>query len=324
MQRRTLAAALAILSTLASGPALADSSYPNRPVRIINPFPPGTNTDTVARLLAQKLQENWGQPTVVENKAGAGGAIGTSFVAKSPPDGYTLLLTSSSTHLVAPVLRKNLSYDANKDFIPVMTLTVSPHVVVTTRSLPVKNLEEFVAYVKAHPGTSYASSGNGTGYHLAGELFAHNVGAKMLHVPYRGAAPAMNDLAGGQVSAMFDSPGSVAPNAKAGRVKALAVMGPKRWPTLPDVPTTVELGHPKLQFSTWLGLFAPAGTPPEVIAKITGILTTELSKPGMAEQFDQMGSQLNMIVGKDFTKFMLDGQDALRKLAAEAQLPPLD
>ncbi|VCU69698.1 Tripartite tricarboxylate transporter family receptor [Pigmentiphaga humi] len=318
---RTLAAAL-ILGTMALSSAHA--AYPERPIRIINPFPPGTNTDTVARLLAQKLQQNLGQPAVVENKTGAGGAIGTSFVANAPADGYTLLLTSSSTHLVAPVLRKNVPYDANKDFTPIMTVTVSPHVVVTTSSLPVKDLKEFIAYAKAHPGTSYASSGNGTGYHLAGELFANGVGATMLHVPYRGAAPAMNDLIGGQVQAMFDSPGSVAPNAKAGRVHPLAVMGSKRWPTLPDVPTTVELGYPKLQFSTWLGLFAPANTPPEVIAKITDVLKTELSKPGMAEQFDQMGSQLNMIVGKDFAKFMIDGQESLRKLAKEANLPMLD
>jgi len=215
-------------------------------------------------------------------------------------------------------------YDANKDFTPIMTVTVSPHVVVATRSLPVKDFKDFVAYVKSHPGTTFASSGNGTGYHLAGELFAHGVGANMLHIPYRGAAPAMNDLMGGQVQSMFDSPGSVAPNAKSGRVHALAVMGPKRWPTLPDVPTTVELGYPQLQFSTWLGLYAPANTPPDVIAKITNILTTELSKPGMSEQFDQMGSQLNMIVGKDFAKFMLDGQASLKKLAEEAKLPMLD
>ncbi|MPS30300.1 tripartite tricarboxylate transporter substrate binding protein [Pigmentiphaga sp.] len=319
---RALAAAL-VLGTLAVAPAHA-GPYPDHPVRIINPFPPGTNTDTVARLLAQKLQQNWGQATIVENKTGAGGAIGASFVAKSPADGYTLLLTSSSTHLVAPVLRKDVPYDANKDFTPIMTVTVSPHVVVATRSLPVKDFKDFVAYVKAHPGTTFASSGNGTGYHLAGELFAHGVGANMLHIPYRGAAPAMNDLMGGQVQSMFDSPGSVAPNAKSGRVHALAVMGPKRWPTLPDVPTTVELGYPQLQFSTWLGLYAPANTPPDVIAKITNILTTELSKPGMSEQFDQMGSQLNMIVGKDFAKFMLDGQASLKKLAEEAKLPMLD
>jgi len=316
-------AAIFFAASLVFSPAHA-GNYPERPIRIINPFPPGTNTDTVARLLAQKLQQNMGQPAVVENKTGAGGAIGATFVARAPADGYTLLLTSSSTHLVAPVLRREVPYDANKDFIPIMTVTVSPHVVVATSSLPVKDFKEFVSYVKANPGTTFASSGNGTGYHLAGELFAHGVGASMLHIPYRGAAPAMNDLLGGQVQSMFDSPGSVAPNVKTGKIRALAIMGPQRWPNLPDVPTTVELGYPQLQFSTWLGLFAPAGTPPEVIAKITDVLTMELSKPGMREQFQQMGSQLNMIVGKDFAQFMLDGQAALRKLVKEANLPMLD
>ncbi len=299
-------------------------TFPTKPVKIINPFPPGTNTDTVARILAQKLQQNWGQATIVENKTGAGGAIGSDYVAKSKPDGYTLLLTSSSTHLVGPVLRKALPYDANKDFVPIMTVTMSPNVVVVTKSLPVNNLQQFIDYTKANPGTSYASSGNGTGYHLAGELFASTVGVEMLHVPYRGAAPAMNDLMGGQVQAMFDSPGSVAPNHNSGKVRALAVMGSKRWPTLPDVPTTVELGQPKLQFATWLGLYAPAGTPPAVIEKITQILKTELNKPGMSEQFMQMGTQLNLVYGKDFEKLMLDGQASLRALVKSGNIPLLD
>ncbi len=304
--------------------AVQAQTFPSMPVKIINPFPPGTNTDTVARILAQKLQQNWGQATIVENKAGAGGAIGSDFVAKSRPDGHTLLLTSSSTHVVAPVLRKTLPYDANKDFVPIMTVTLSPNVVVVTKSLPVNTLQQFVDYTKAHPGTTFASSGNGTGYHLAGELFASSVGVDMLHVPYKGAAPAMNDLMGGQVQAMFDSPGGVAPNHNAGKVRALAVMGSKRWPTLPEVPTTVELGYPKLQFATWLGLYAPAGTPPAVVDKITQILKTELNKPGMSEQFMQMGTQLNLVYGKDFEKLMLDGQGSLRSMVKSGALTTLE
>lgn len=317
-----------LLLTLAAAALMAQTAqaqaFPTMTVKIINPFPPGTNTDTVARILAQKLQQNWGQATIVENKAGAGGAIGSDYVAKARPDGHTLLLTSSSTHVVAPVLRKALPYDANKDFVPIMTVTLSPNVVVVTKSLPVTTLAQFIDYTKAHPGTTFASSGNGTGYHLAGELFASTVGAQMLHVPYKGAAPAMNDLMGGQVQAMFDSPGSVAPNHNAGKVRALAVMGAQRWPTLPEVPTTVELGYPQLQFATWLGLYAPAGTPPAVIDRITQILKTELSKPGMSEQFMQMGSRLNLVYGKDFEKLMLDGQASLRAMVKNGNLPPLD
>lgn len=317
-----------LLLTLATAALMAQTAqaqaFPTMTVKIINPFPPGTNTDTVARILAQKLQQNWGQATIVENKAGAGGAIGSDYVAKARPDGHTLLLTSSSTHVVAPVLRKALPYDANKDFVPIMTVTLSPNVVVVTKSLPVTTLQQFIDYTKAHPGTTFASSGNGTGYHLAGELFASTVGAQMLHVPYKGAAPAMNDLMGGQVQAMFDSPGSVAPNHSAGKVRALAVMGAQRWPTLPEVPTTVELGYPQLQFATWLGLYAPASTPPAVIDRITQILRTELGKPGMSEQFMQMGSRLNLVYGKDFEKLMLDGQASLRAMVKSGNLPPLD
>ena len=309
--------------TVIAGPACAQG-YPTKPVRIVNPFPPGTNTDTVARLLGQILQESWGQPVVVENKTGAGGAVGSDYVAKAAPDGYTLLLTSSSTHQVAPVLRKSLPYDANKDFSPIVMVTNSPHVVLVTNSLPVKNLRDFIEYAKAHPGVSYASSGNGTAFHLAGELFSSTIGGQMLHVPYRGAAPAMNDLIGGQVQAMFDSPGNSAPNIKAGRIRALAVMAPKRWPTLPDVPTTTELGYPQLQYSNWLGLYAPAHTPPEVIAKITGILKAGLSKPGMQERFLQMGVQLTQIYGDDFAKAQLAGQNTLAELAKKANLPPMD
>lgn len=315
---------LALTATALVSPVIHAQTFPSAPVKIINPFPPGTNTDAVARIVAQKLQQNWGQPTIVENKAGAGGAIGSDFVAKAKPDGHTLLLTSSSTHVVAPVLRKALPYDANKDFVPIMTFTTSPNVVVVTKSLPVSTLAQFIDYTRAHPGTSFASSGNGTGYHIAGELFASTVGAQMLHVPYRGAAPAMNDLLGGQVQAMFDSPGSVAPNHESGKVRALAVMGGKRWPTLPEVPTTVELGYPQLQFATWLGLYAPAGTPPAVIDRITQILKTELNKPGMNEQFMQMGSQMNLVYGKDFERLMLDGQASLRAMRKSGNLPLLD
>lgn len=322
MKRPLLLLTLATMALMSNG--VQAQAFPNMPVKIINPFPPGTNTDAVARIVAQKLQQNWGQPTIVENKAGAGGAIGSDFVAKSRPDGHTLLLTSSSTHMVAPVLRKTLPYDANKDFVPIMTLTLSPNVVVVTKSLPVNTLQQFIDHTKANPGTTFASSGNGTGYHLAGELFASTVGAQMLHVPYRGAAPAMNDLMGGQVQAMFDSPGGVAPNHDAGKVRALAVMGAKRWPTLPQVPTTVELGYPKLQFATWLGLYAPAGTPPAAIDKITQILKTELNKPGVSEQFMQMGTQLNLVYGKDFEKLMLDGQASLRTMVRNGSLPLLD
>ena len=258
MNRRE--AARLIAAGALAGRSAWSQSYPSRTVKIINPFPPGSPVDVVARPVAQKLQELWGQAVVVDSKAGAGGTLGAELVARAPADGYTLLVTSASTHVIAPVLRKSLPYDALKDFVPLALVAHGPTAIVVHPSVPARTLAEFVQYAKSNPGkVAYASSGPGTILHLNGELFASKTGTQLLHVPYKGAVPASTDLLAGHVQLMFDSIANSAPQVKAGKLRALAVLTPQRSPLMPDVPTAAEQGFQGLEFPAWIGLFAPAG-----------------------------------------------------------------
>jgi len=282
-----LAAALLLLALF--HPALAQ--YPNRAVKLIVPFPPAGATDIVGRIVAQKLGEQMGQSVVVENKPGAGGSIGSDLAAKSAPDGYTLLMATSSTHSIGPALQK-LPYDPLKDFAPITHVANVPNVLVVSPVLPVTSVQELIAYAKARPGQlNFASSGVGTIVHLNGELFKMLAGVDMVHVPYKGTALSIPDVANGSVAMLFDSLASVQPHIKAGRVRPLAVNAQRRSALLPEVPTLAEAGMPAFDRYTWFGMFAPAGTPKEIVARVNAEVATALKAPDLLERFAAAGAE---------------------------------
>ena len=284
--------ALAIAAVLSIGnvaPASAQGAYPTKPVRLVVPFPPGGTTDILARAVAQKLSETWGQQVIVDNRPGAGGNIGSELVAKSAPDGYTLLMGTVGTHAINPSLYAKMPYDHVKDFTPVILVAGVPNVLVVNPSLPVNSVSELIAYGKANPNKlNFASSGNGTSIHLSGELFRTMTGVQMTHVPYKGSSPALTDLIAGQVQLMFDNLPSSLQFIRAGKLRALAVTSLERSSALPDVPTLAESGLPGFEASSWFGVLAPAGTPNDIIAKlntaIAGWLATADAKEKLAAQ----------------------------------------
>ena len=279
-----LCLALAALESVAQG-------YPNKAVKMVVPFPPAGATDVVARFVAQKLGERWGQSVVVDNRPGAGGSIGSDLVAKSAPDGYTLLMATSSTHSIGPSLSK-LPYDPIRDFAPVIHVANVPNVLVVSPTLPVTNMKELVALAKSKPGQlNFASSGNGTIVHLNAELFKMLAGIDMQHIPYKGTALSIPDLANGQIAMLFDSLASVMPHIKSHRARPIAVNGRTRSPLLPDVPTFAEAGMPAFDTYTWFGLFAPAGTPREIVAKVHDDVLAALQAPDLLEKFASVGAE---------------------------------
>ena len=265
-----LLALLAVPLASLVGPApAAAQAFPNKPVRLVVPFPPGGPLDTVGRALAQKLTEAWGQSVIVDNRPGAGGNIGADLVAKAAPDGYTVVMGALSTHAVNPSLYAKMPYDAVKDFAPITLVAITPNVLVVNPSLPVNSVRELVAYAKANPGKlAFGSGSNGSAGHLAGELFKADTGTDLLHVPFKGAAPAMQALLSGDIQLMFDNLASASAQVKAGKLKALAVTTARRSPLAPDLPTMAESGVPGFDISTWFGLLAPAGTPPEIVGQV--------------------------------------------------------
>ncbi len=282
---------LALLLAAALLPGLASAQYPDRPVKLIVPFPPAGATDIVGRILAAKLGERLGQPVVVENKPGAGGSLGSAAAAKSAPDGYTLLIGTSSTHSIGPFLQK-LPYDPIRDFAPIVHVADVPNVLVVSPSLPVNSVQELIAYAKARPGKlNFASSGVGTIVHLNAELFKLVAGVDMVHVPYKGTALAIPDLANGSVSVLFDSLASVMPHIRSGKVKPLAVNAKTRQALLPGVPTLAEAGLPQFDRYTWFGIFAPAGTPAAIVAKLNSEILEALKDPELRERFAAVGAE---------------------------------
>ena len=282
-----LAAIVAALSLLAAAPALA-LDYPVKPVRFVVPYPPGGTTDVLARIIAQWLSERMGQQFIVENKPGGGNNIGTDQVVKAPPDGYTMLLVNPANGINA-TLYKNLSFNFVRDIAPVAGLVRTPNVMEVTPSIPAKTVAEFIAYCKANPGKiNMASSGSGTSVHLSGELFKSMTGCEMLHVPYKGAGPALTDLVAGQVHVMFDNLPSSSPFIKAGRLRALGVTSAKREPSLPDVPTVGET-VPGYEATAWFGIGMPKGTPREAIEKLNAEVNRALADPKMRERLAELG-----------------------------------
>ena len=285
--------ALALLAMASTLPAWAQAPmWPTKPLKLVIPFPPAGATDTLGRTLAQKLGDALGQPVVVENKPGAGGGIGSDAVAKAPADGYTLLMATTSTHSIGPSLNPKLAYNAEKDFVPVVWVANSTNILVAALNVPATNVAELVAYAKAHPGQlNYASSGNGTIVHLTGELFSSMAGIKMTHVPYKGTALAVPDLMSGQVSIMFDNIVSALPYIKGGKLKALGISGAKRSPLVPDVPTVAESGVPGFVSDTYFGVFAPVGTPREVVTRLNTAINRILESPDFRDKLAALGAE---------------------------------
>ncbi|MDR3064076.1 MULTISPECIES: tripartite tricarboxylate transporter substrate binding protein [Comamonas] len=317
MQRRllcTLAALPAVLGLSALAPAAQaqtpDANWPSKPIRWIVPFPPGGAMDAIARTLGEKAARTLGQPFVIENRPGAGGNIGADFVAKSPADGYTLMITSIGMATNKPLYRK-LSYDPIKDFAPVGVLAVVPNILVTNSTQPqIKSVADVVAAAKAAPGKlTYASAGNGTSIHLAGEVFTSLAGVNMLHIPYKGSGPAVSDLLGGQVNYMFDSITSARPHIQSGKLRALAVTTAKRSTSMPDVPTMEEAGIKGYEVSPWFAAFMPAGTPPAIVKKLNQTFVAAMKQPDVIERFQAIGAE---VVGST-------PEEAARHLQAESQ-----
>ena len=288
---RPLVCLLALLLSLA--PAVTGAqSYPAKPIRIVVPFPAGGPLDVTARAIGQKLSEAWGQPVVIDNRPGAGGNIGADLVAKSAPDGYTILEGALSTHAVNVSLYGKMPYDPLKDFAPITLVATTPNVLVVNPGLPVHSVPELVAYAKAHPGAlSFGSGSNGSAGHLAGELFKMEAGVDMVHVPYKGAAPALQGLLAGDTQLMFDNLASSTPQLKAGKLTALAVTTARRTALMPELPTLAESGLPGFDIYTWWGFLAPAGTPKEIVAKWNTEVVRILSSPEMKAFFAQQGAE---------------------------------
>jgi tripartite-type tricarboxylate transporter receptor subunit TctC len=275
------------LLALVSGSALA--AYPDRPVRLVVPFPPGGPTDIVARPLAQKLSENLGQQVIVDNRGGAGGNIGAAAVVKSAADGYTLLMGTVGTHAINASLYKKLTFDPVKDFAPVSLVAQAAVVLVVHPSVPAKTLNEFIALAKFKPGQiTFGSAGSGSPGHLTGELFKDMAVVDLVHVPYQGSAPAITDLLGGQIQAMFDPIQATLPHVKAGNLRILGVSSPKRSSALPNVPTIAEAGVPGFETTAWWAVFVPAGTPREIITKLNTEIVKIMRSPEMKERLREL------------------------------------
>lgn len=289
---RAALAALIAYTAIAAGTATAQPNYPAKAIRFVVPFPAGGPLDIVARTIGQELNKSWNQPVIIDNRPGAGGNIGADFVAKSPADGYTILMGAVSTHAINVTLYSKLPYDPIKDFAPVTLITSVPNVLVLHPSVPAQNVRELIALAKARPGQlNFASGSTGSAGHLAGELFKSMAGVDMAHIPYKGAAPAVIDLLGGHVSLMFDNLASALPNIKAARVRALAVTTLQRSPLLPQLPTISEAGLRGFDISTWFGIFAPAGTPPDIVAKLHGEIVRVLHAPETRERLATLGAE---------------------------------
>jgi tripartite-type tricarboxylate transporter receptor subunit TctC len=311
---RIPAVALAVALSAAAANAIAQS-YPNRPVRMVVPLSPGGFADVPARVIAPRLSEALGQSVFVENKPGAGATIGTDFVAKSKPDGYTLLFTGTP-HVISPALYEYLPYDPLKDFAPVMLVAAGPYVLVVNPQLPVKSVQELIALAKARPGKiDYASSGNGSAQHLVSAMFASMAGIDLSHVPYEGSGPAMQDPISGQVKVSFAGIPNVMPSVRSGKLRALAVSTPKRSPDLPDVPTVAEAGVPGYDATLWLALLAPAGTPGEIVQELYTEAAKTLREPEVEKAITATGVEVNIIGPQELAAFLQAEADKWGKVA---------
>ncbi|WP_057092121.1 tripartite tricarboxylate transporter substrate binding protein [Comamonas thiooxydans] len=316
---KTIRTLVATLACACVAPAMAQADYPSKPIRIIVPFSAGGIVDSVARVVADKLQSRYGKPVVVENKTGAGGSIGTGYVAQSPADGYTLLLVSPS-HAVLPTLQKGLSWNPVRDFKAVAGFGTVPNVIVVHPGVPAKTMAEFVALAKSSTTPlTYATAGIGTSNHLSGELLAQEAGIKLAHVPYKGQTDALNDLLSGRVAMMPMSAALAMPYAKAGKLRPLAVTTAKRAEAAPDLPSVAEAAKlPNYQVGTWFGLVAPGKTPEPVLRKLSSDMAATLAMPDVKAKFDTLGMELAPQSASEFDSFIAKETDKWGKVIKQA------
>jgi tripartite-type tricarboxylate transporter receptor subunit TctC len=312
---------LALLALCCSPLLAAAQSYPARPITLIVPFPPGGSTDIIGRIAADGLARELGQPLVVDNRGGAGGAIGAKAIADAAPDGYTLGIATVSTHVVNPIVHHDLRYDALADFTFVAEIASVPNVVSVHPSVPARTLGELVAYAKQHPGKlNFGTPGVGSLGHLIGETFKYSAKIDMTHVPYRGAGPALNDALAGQVQVLFDNLPSSLPHLQAGKLRALAVAAEKRIANLPDVPTFAETGHPLVNDPSWFGLIGPAHLPADVVSRVHAALAATLKQPEVLKRLDAAASTPVGNSPEAFRKVVADALANTRKVVREANL----
>jgi len=316
------AAALGILATTMAAPAAAQNTgWPNKPIRMIVPFPAGSFTDTVARVLSERLTKSLGQPVVVENMAGAAGLLGIRYVKAQKPDGYTLLATANTLAL-AQATKLEPGYDLARDFTGIGMMNKAPLIMVGFSAQPDKTLPQLIAHAKASPGTmSYATAGIGTSTHMAAALFMHQAGIKMLHVPYKGNAGAMPDVLGGRVNMIFDGANSSGPYVQDGKLRAFAVSSPKRLPAFPDIPTLAEQGLPNYSFHVYMGLTAPAGTPTPVVMRLAKALKAAQANEGVRERFRKDSAEAGNLSPEEFTAFLRQDLQRNIKVVADLGIP---
>ena len=311
---------LALGATAAFCTSALAQDYPNRPIKVIVPFPAGQASDTIARMVGERLAKSLGQPVLVDNKPGAGGNIGTDAGAKAPADGYTLTMATAALPIGKHVYRK-LPFDLARDFTPVTLMTITPLVLVTRIDFPARSVAELVDYTKKNPGkVTFASSGVGTSHHLSGELFKALAGVDLLHVPYKGSPPAHLDLMGGNVDIMFDNIVPVSPHVKQGKLKALAVTTKTRAAALPDVPTMAEAGFPGFEAVAWFGLLAPAGTPKPIVDRLNREVVATLRSPDIKDRLAAMGATTVGDSPEEFGRFMAAESDKWGPIVKRAQI----
>jgi len=314
--------AVLALAAVFCGPAAAQT-FPSKPVRVVIPFVAGGPSDTVGRAIGSKFQEFLGQPAVVENKPGANGAIAAEFVAKSEPDGYTILVGSIGVFSINAALYSDLRYDPVRDFAPITLAVTNPNVLITKLDFPPRSVKELVEYAKKNPGkVSYGSSGTGSSDHLTSELFKQMSGTFGVHIPYRGGAAVITDLLGGQIDASFQNLGNVVTNVKAGKIRALAVTGRTRAPQLPDVPTMAESGYPDLVVTSWQAAAAPARTPREIVARLNEASVKALRSPELRERLTQIGFDVVASTPEEFGRFMKEEVDRWTRVVKRGGIKP--
>lgn len=305
LRRHLLAAAPALGATSLAAPAVAQAPWPNRPIRLVVPYPPGGASDIAGRLQAEVLQAGLGVPVVVDNRAGAGGTIGTAHVAQSAPDGYTIMMASPSSHLGAPLLFRNAGYQGVDDFSAIATFSTGTALVCVNPRLPINNIQELVAYARARPGQlNYGSAGAGGANHMLGVLFMLRTGVEFTHVPYRGAAPALADLIGGNIQLVFDSYSGIIGSVRAGQVRALAVTNPERWPLAPEFPTVQEQGVPNFDLPSFSAVMGPRGVPQEIVMRMNSIINEGLRSSTMVQRLAANGNAPYASTPAEFASLM--------------------
>jgi tripartite-type tricarboxylate transporter receptor subunit TctC len=318
---KRIALALAAGLAFCTGPAAAQAPWPSQPIKWIVPYPPGGSTDMLARLVSHKLGERLGQPVIVENKAGAGGNVGTDFAVKQPADGYTIVMGNIGPISINPALYPDLPYQPQRDLAPVTMLMSVPNLLVVNPSLPVRSVQELIAYARKAPEPmGYATPGAGTSLHLAGELFASSAGLRLTHVPYRGSAPGLNDTVAGHVPMMFDNMPSALQLVKAGKLRALAITSAARSPQLPDVPTMAEAGLPGYEIAGWFGVLAPAATPRPVVERLNQELLAVLAQPEVRQQIGAMGGIIAAEGPAGFGRYIASETEKWGALVRSAQI----